>query len=1113
MSEVYIVEEPSSGEHLALKLLVETGDAIARFNREYEALTRLNHPGIVRVYNYGLYQRLPWFSMELLEGKSLQSWIKSCGRPGQTERTSEVIRVGYYLSVALAYIHRRGLIHRDLKSANVMVMPDGRVKLLDFGTAHLKDPVEPITKDGEFIGTFAYASPEQFRGVEVDHRADLYSLGVLLYRLSTGRRPFKGSDPATLARMHTRETPVHPMEHVPSLPDGLGDLIMQLLEKNPDARPQKASAVVRGLVEIAGRPLTLSGFGLTLRGDRLVGREGERKTIETILDGTPGRSIVVSGGDGSGLVGFVNVVAGDAREREMRVFTCTLDPSDPLAPLLELLIEIARDLGDTEDPHLKAAVSGIKKVLIKNMVMRWQRRELLYVAATTMFSRCIGAEPESTLMIVHHQHLANAMVMELMVRLARTAKSEGIPCQFVFTANSSRGSHHTASQQRFHGFLRMQLKPLTVRQVSLMIGALLSRRPTPARLARQVHRISGGEPVWVEQVVHSLVDEGSIRPLGAEGNHLEWDDDGVREAQIPTTAASDIKREYVVLSAYSRRLLQALAVCGSEAPVSVICHAMNWDEPSVQPLIDELVGAGWLSWDEELRTVSWLRELDAHVVRNYTNRFRRRIFVHALAQISETLPSTPTFVDVFVVSGHYHRALVMALACAEESMAAQTVLRALAVLEQVVAVMDGRITLDRELLERMYLMHASCLMRIRPMDPQLNRSLNHARNLASSQASLAHIELLQARLHRQLGHFPSFQKYVVRAWEHAGSTNDSRLKSQIAAYQMQAFVGQGQMAKAEKWLQVVSEESVAIQDDTSLAYAGVMTGYFRLVRGAVSEAEDLLAQAMASFERQGNRSGLWLAMPMWAESLRFQGRFSEALALLYRELPEARESHVPLHYLQLLLAISRAETDLCRLGKAQECVDELEVNIRRGEQLSLRLETMLVKGRIQIMSGQHRKSLATLQEVYERAKTSELPAVSEYARAMLAEALWDIRSREEASGLFESACLGLIATGNQAMLALAVISRAHAMGGHMEHGEIFQPVQRMLDTEPVAILKVEHLIAGARWNRRHKQRKQSRTMFREAAASLNRVAEKLNDTDRAALRVHPWSVHIHRGIR
>ena len=114
---------------------------------------------------------------------------------------------------------------------NIIINEIDKIKLLDFGTAHLVDPADAITQDGEFIGTFAYASPEQFRSSEIDHRADLYTLGVLLYRLATGRRPFKSEVPAELARMHTRQAPVPPNKHVPSIPDELNELILFLMQK------------------------------------------------------------------------------------------------------------------------------------------------------------------------------------------------------------------------------------------------------------------------------------------------------------------------------------------------------------------------------------------------------------------------------------------------------------------------------------------------------------------------------------------------------------------------------------------------------------------------------------------------------------------------------------------------------------------------------------------------------------------------------------------------------------------------------------------------------------------------------------------------------------------
>ena len=121
MAEVFEVVDPSTGDRLALKLLVNLQVALKRFNREYEAMARLNHPGVVRVYHYGLHNGQPWLTMELLQGLNVQHWCKKFGPPGAPARNAEVLRVGYHLANALHYVHDRGLVHRDLKSQNVFL--------------------------------------------------------------------------------------------------------------------------------------------------------------------------------------------------------------------------------------------------------------------------------------------------------------------------------------------------------------------------------------------------------------------------------------------------------------------------------------------------------------------------------------------------------------------------------------------------------------------------------------------------------------------------------------------------------------------------------------------------------------------------------------------------------------------------------------------------------------------------------------------------------------------------------------------------------------------------------------------------------------------------------
>ena len=216
MAEVYEVEERQSGEHLALKLLTQTGGALPRFNREYEAMIRLNHPNIVRVYNYGFYNQLPWLSMELVEGTAIQAYAKRCGKPAPEERTREVLRVAHDLALALDHVHGRGLVHRDLKSANVLVLPDSRVKLIDFGTARVTNPVQAITAEGEFIGTFAYASPEQLVQWKGRSRAPISTASGCS---CSGSPPASGRSrprrPSDLARLHVHEPAAEPPSRWP----------------------------------------------------------------------------------------------------------------------------------------------------------------------------------------------------------------------------------------------------------------------------------------------------------------------------------------------------------------------------------------------------------------------------------------------------------------------------------------------------------------------------------------------------------------------------------------------------------------------------------------------------------------------------------------------------------------------------------------------------------------------------------------------------------------------------------------------------------------------------------------------------------------------------------
>ncbi|MCA9490226.1 MAG: serine/threonine protein kinase, partial [Myxococcales bacterium] len=209
MATVLAVEDLRPGadpdRKLALKLLLPldgSEEAQSRFRREFRSLSRLHHPNVLRVHEWGMYGDRPWFTMELLDGHDLRVEAEQLQEMPAAERFPRIEAILVQVARALAYVHERGLVHRDVTPGNLMVtagrkapasdpssLPDGSVKLMDFGV--VKEAGGDMTAVGELIGTVAYMSPEQITGDEIDARSDLYSLGAVLYLLLTGRRPFQ----------------------------------------------------------------------------------------------------------------------------------------------------------------------------------------------------------------------------------------------------------------------------------------------------------------------------------------------------------------------------------------------------------------------------------------------------------------------------------------------------------------------------------------------------------------------------------------------------------------------------------------------------------------------------------------------------------------------------------------------------------------------------------------------------------------------------------------------------------------------------------------------------------------------------------------------------------
>ncbi|HRC87266.1 MAG TPA: serine/threonine-protein kinase, partial [Thermoanaerobaculia bacterium] len=271
MGEVYLAEDTRLRRRVALKLLppamAQAPERLARFEMEAKLIAALNHPSIVTLYSIEEAEGHRFLTMEYVDGKTLAESMPAGGLP-----IPEFLKLAIPLAEALGAAHAQGVIHRDLKPSNIMVTRDGRVKILDFGVGKLRladdrtvidGLAEPsLTREGVILGTPRYMSPEQVQGKELDHRSDLFSLGIIFYEMLTGRRPFAGENSAQIISSLLRDGPP-PLADVKREASGpLAPILDHCLAKEPEERYSSALDLVADLRE-AERQLTASTLSVT----------------------------------------------------------------------------------------------------------------------------------------------------------------------------------------------------------------------------------------------------------------------------------------------------------------------------------------------------------------------------------------------------------------------------------------------------------------------------------------------------------------------------------------------------------------------------------------------------------------------------------------------------------------------------------------------------------------------------------------------------------------------------------------------------------------------------------------------------------------------------------
>ncbi len=615
MGEVYRARDTSLERDVALKIILAAGeaDAVKRFSREAQAASALNHPNIITVFDTGESHAGPYLVMELVSGRTLRSLLREGWNAGA------VTDIGGQIARALAVAHGAGIIHRDIKPENVMVRADGYVKVLDFGLARAArrdadalaetTPGSPLGHDGvdtgaAVVGTAAYMSPEQARGLPVTGATDVFALGLVLYELATGRHPFTATGAFGVVARMLSELPVPPSRINPEVPAAVDALILRMLDKDPRRRPEAAD--VEQALTPSAVVITRDASTGRLAAGHSVGREGSRaalgRAFNVALSGR-GNLVAVGGEPGIGKTTLVEDFLREAAAAENCVIArgrCSERQAGAGAylPWLEVLDSVrartggaAAHLMKTVAPTWYAQVAPLSQddspearafTVSRAGSQQWMKRELASFVEEV-------ARQAPFVLFFEDMHWADESTVDLLAYLA--ARLEALRVLVIVTYRPSD------LQLAGHPFLALKLdleakgtcrdvpvEFLTLADVERFLALEFPGHRFPPSLAVLIHDKTEGNPLFMTDLVRSLADRRVI----------ERDGDGwiltrpLTEfaGEIPASVRSMIELKLARLDEADRRLHVAGSVQGAGFDSAVVARALGADQGEVEERLD-----------------------------------------------------------------------------------------------------------------------------------------------------------------------------------------------------------------------------------------------------------------------------------------------------------------------------------------------------------------------------------------------------------------------------------------------------------------------------------------------------------------------------------------------
>lgn len=333
MADIYKARDITEDRIVAVKILknefVGSEDFIRRFRNESKAIALLSHPNIVKIYDVGFTEKLQFIVMEYIDGITLTEYISKQG----VLKWKDVVHFAMQILKALQHAHDRGIVHRDIKPQNVMLLSDGTIKVMDFGIARFNRETDKTISE-KAIGSVHYISPEQARGEVTDERSDIYSVGIMLYEMLTGKKPFDGDSPVAIALMHMQSNAKKMSELNNSIPEGLEEITEKAMQKEPSKRYQTAGEMMKDIEEFKQNPSIVFEY-------KYFSTDGTTKYFDKVAEPAPKKSASASasGSSASSKRGY-SIKSGEEQEEEYDDDEYDDEVSPRRSPLLSVLFAV-----------------------------------------------------------------------------------------------------------------------------------------------------------------------------------------------------------------------------------------------------------------------------------------------------------------------------------------------------------------------------------------------------------------------------------------------------------------------------------------------------------------------------------------------------------------------------------------------------------------------------------------------------------------------------------------------------------------------------------------------------------------------------------------------------